>query len=84
MVFELLGTKNLSDPKHVSCWRPKCVPYLELFYSEPSALVNHDELASLVIKSDHCYEAVPILLETVKQCCKTKCQRQPVKVIGNH
>ena len=37
-----------------------------------TALVNQDELASLVIKSDHCYEAVPILLETVKQCCKTK------------
>ena len=48
------------------------MPYQKLFYSEPTALVNQDELASLVIKSDHCYEAVPILLETVKQCCKTK------------
>ena len=48
------------------------MPYQKLFYSESTALVNQDELASLVIKSDHCYEAVPILLETVKQCCKTK------------
>lgn len=57
------------------------MPYQEPFYSEPNALVNQDELASLVIKSDHCYEAVPILLETV---IKSKCQYQLVKVIGNH